>query len=40
MKAHVEPIGETRERFEIEADKANATKKLRKEIIWKALQDI
>lgn len=38
-KAHVAPTGETRERFEIAAAKANATKKISTNIAWKPLQD-
>ena len=38
-KAHIAPLGRTRERFEIAESKANASSKLATEVTWKAIQD-
>ena len=38
-KAHIAPLGQTRERFEIAASKATASSKLATEVTLKAIQD-
>ena len=39
-KAHIAPMGQTRQRFEIAASKANASRKFAAEVTWKAFQDL